>query len=327
LARDYSTGVRLAVAELNRAGRPWQLTTLECDGSAASLEAAVQRLRDDPSIALLVGTAGERLAVDSATALRRGGIDIAQVGPWAAGPQIEQDAAVVPLFASREHQLRRALQDLGSMGVVDVGVIYASAREQRVLGQGVDQLAQRMKLRTRSYVAPAGADFETWGRKVVVDSPVVLLFIGGSPELARLTQGVAAAGRQRYLVSLSDVDQTTLMQLNPARNVPLILTQVVPNPQTSSQPAVRSYRSLLKELYEEAPSHLSLAGYLAGRYAGQVVGRFDAGPPSRAELLQAFQRRPAADLGGFQIGFGADTRRGSSFVSQTLLTADGRLLG
>jgi ABC-type branched-subunit amino acid transport system substrate-binding protein len=326
LSRDYSTGVRIAVAELNQAGRPWQLVSLECDGSKPSLDAALQRVREDPSIALLVGTAGERLALDSAAALRREGIAIAQVGPWVSDVRAELDSAVLPLFASREDQLRRALQDLGTMGVVDVGVLYTSAREHRTLAAGVDALGARLKLRPRAYVAPTGADFADWGRKVAADSPVVLLFLGGSPELARLTQGIAAAGRQRYVVSLSDVDLTTLMQLSPARSVPLILTQVVPNPQSSTQPSVLAYRTLLKQLYEEAPSHLSLAGYLAGRYTAQVVGRFET-PPTRAELLASFQRRPSADVGGFQIGFAGDARRGSNFVSQTLLTKDGRLVG
>ena len=233
---------------------------------------------------------------------------------------------MLPLFASRDDQLRRAMQDLGTMGVSDVGVLYTSAREHQALAAGVEALGSRLKLRTRAYVAPADTDFAAWGQKLVTDSPVVLLFLGGSPELARLTQGIAASGRQRYVVSLSDVDMPTLMQLNPARSVPLILTQVVPNPQSSNQPAVRAYRTLLKQLYEEAPSHLSLAGYLAGRYAAQVVGRFET-PPTRAELLVTFQRRPAADLGGFQVSFAGEAKRGSSFVSQTMLTADGRLIG
>ncbi|RZT98043.1 ABC transporter substrate-binding protein [Rivibacter subsaxonicus] len=327
LSRDYSTGLRIAVAELNRGGRPWQLISIECDGSKPSLDAAVQRLREDGSIAMLIGTAGERLALESAAALRRDGVAIAQVGPWASDTRAEDDPAVLPLFASREDQLRRAMQDLGSMGVLDIGVVYSSARERQALAPGVELLGTRLKLRTRSFVAPAGADFAAWGAKIAGDSPVVMLFLGGSPELARLTQGIASAGRQRYVVSLADVDLPTLMQLSPARSVPLILTQVVPNPQTSVHPAVRSYRALLKELYEEAPSHLSLAGYLAGRYAAQVVGRFDAAPPSRAELLAAFQRRPGADVGGFQVSFANEARRGSSFVSQTMLTADGRLLG
>lgn len=326
LSRDYSTGVRLAVAELGQAGRPWQLISLECDGSKSSLDAALQRLRDDPSITMLVGTAGEHLALDSAAALRREGMAIAQVGPWVSDVRAEQDNAVLPLFASREDQLRRALQDLRTMGVVEIGVLYTGSREHQTMGAGVDALAARLGLRIRPYVANDGTDFSVWGRKVAMESPVVLLFLGGSPELARLTQGIATSGRQHYVVSLSDVDLTTLMQLNPARSVPLILTQVVPNPQTSTQPVVRAYRTLLKQLYDEAPSHLSLAGYLAGRYAAQVVGRFET-PPSRAELLAGFQRRPGADLGGFQVSFSGDLKRGSSFVSQTMLTADGRLLG
>ncbi|MGA0612745.1 ABC transporter substrate-binding protein [Caldimonas sp. KR1-144] len=326
LSRDYATGVRLAVAELNQAGRPWQLVTLESDGSAASLAQAVKRLRDDADIAMLVGTAGERLALASAAALRQEGLAIAQVGPWVADNTLDGDDTVFPLFASREVQLRRVLQDLGSMGVRELGVVYASPRERSALGAGVEALAARLSLRTIPLAAPVGADLAAWGASLAATSPVLQLFLGGAPELARFTQGLAQAGRQRYVVGLADVDMTTLLQIGPGKSVPLILTQVVPNPQSSALPVVRGYRALLKQLFDEAPSPMSLAGYLAARYAAQAIGRFET-PPSRAQALAELQRRPNADLGGFAISFGSGQRRGSQFVAQTMLTADGRLVG
>jgi hypothetical protein len=43
-------------------------------------------------------------------------------------------------------------------------------------------------------------------------------------------------------------------------------------------------------------------------------------------VLQHFRRRPPLELDGFSLGF-AQGARGSSYVTQTLLTADGRLVG
>ena len=160
---------------------------------------------------------------------------------------------------------------------------------------------------------------------IIIAAVLVLLFVGGTLELARFTQGLSQRSLQRYVVSLSDVDLTTLMQVGAGKAIPLILTQVVPNPQTSPLSVARNYRGLLKELFDEPPSHLSLAGYLAGRYASQVLKRIE-GPMSRATVLAEFQKRPAIDLGGYAIDF-HDRLRGSLFVTQTLLTADGRLVG
>lgn len=326
LSRDYATGVRLGMAELNQAGRPWQLITLETDGSAASLAQAIKRLRDEDGIAMLIGTAGERLSLASAAALRQEGLAIAQVGPWVADSVLDADDTVFPLFASREVQLKRALQDLGSMGVREIAVVYAGPHERSALGAGVEALAAKLSLRTVTQAAPAGADLAAWAASLPSASPVLQLFLGGAPELARFTQGLASVGRQRYVVSLADVDVTTLLQIGPGKSVPLILTQVVPNPQSSSLPVVRGYRALLKQLFDEAPSPMSLAGYLAARYAAQAVGRFET-PPTRAQVLTELQRRPSADLGGFAISFASGQRRGSQFVAQTMLTADGRLVG
>lgn len=326
LSRDYATGVRLGMAELNQGGRPWQLVTLESDGSAASLAQVAKRLRDEGEIAMLLGTAGERLALASAASLRQEGLAIAQVGPWVADNSLDGDDYVFPLFASREVQLRRALQDLGSMGVRELAVVYAGPRERAALGAGVDALAQRLSLRTVPLAAPADADLAGWAAAQPASAPVLQLFLGGAPELARFTQGLAQAKRQRYVVSLADVDMSTLLQMGPGKSVPLILTQVVPNPQSSPLPVVRNYRALLKQLFDESPSPMSLAGYLAARYAAQALARFEA-PPSRSQVLAELQKRPAIDLGGFAISFGAGQRRGSQFVAQTMLTADGRLVG
>ena len=328
LSRDYATGVQLGLAEFNRGGRAIQLVSLNTDGSPASLKQALASVRDDPSICALLGTAGGRLAVESVAAARREGLAIAHVAPWMADSRFDADDDVFALFASREMQIRHALSTLGGMGVSELGLVYPSARDQSALHAEVAEAAGRLKLRTQPFVAAAGEDLAALGTRMGPQTPVILLFLGGTIELSRFTQGLqslAARGAARYVVSLSDVDVPTLMQLSPSRSVPLILTQVVPNPQNSTLPAVQSYRSALKQLFDENPSHVSLGGYLAARYATHVLSRLP-GTPTRAETLAEFRKRSPADLGGFNVSFGPQ-RRGSSFVTQTMLLGDGRLLG
>ena len=72
---------------------------------------------------------------------------------------------------------------------------------------------------------------------------------------------------------------------------------------------------------------MSLAGYLAGLYAGQLFQRAGgAASATRETLLAELRKRTPVDLRGFRLDF-SDGRRGSQFVTQTLLTADGRLVG
>jgi len=56
-----------------------------------------------------------------------------------------------------------------------------------------------------------------------------------------------------------------------------------------------------------------------------VLGTLDAGA-SRSAVLAEFERRRPIDLDGYRIEF-TGPGRGSSFVSQTLLGANGRLIG
>jgi hypothetical protein len=47
---------------------------------------------------------------------------------------------------------------------------------------------------------------------------------------------------------------------------------------------------------------------------------------TRQSALAAFQRRAPVDLGGFHVSFNRE-RRAGAFVTQSMLTVDGRVIG
>lgn len=324
-ARDYGTGLRLAFAEGARAGqRVPRLTALETDGTPESVARALRTARDDGAQALL-GTVGERLALTSIAAARELGFEIAHLAPWLADTRFDADPSVLPLFASRELQVGHAMRSLAGLGVAELGLVYPDARTELALHPGIERTAEPLKLRTRRFTMPSGQDAAASAAAVPANLPAIVLFLGGTIELALFTQALARRALARYVVCLANVDTTTLMQLAPGRSATLVLTQVVPNPQSSQLEVVRSYRTTLKQLADEAPSPISLAGYLAGRYAVHALARLD-GSHGRAEVFAQLRRRPALELGGFRFDF-ARSARGSDFVDQTLLRSDGRLVG
>jgi hypothetical protein len=155
-------------------------------------------------------------------------------------------------------------------------------------------------------------------------SPRVLLFVGGTPELVRFSQGVEKQAVQRYIIAMSDVNLQSIQQMGMSRFTPMIATQVVPMV-NSNLPVVKAYRSALGRLYDEPPTPLSLAGYMSARYTHEVLQTVD-GNVNRSNVLQAFARRSAVDLGGFRIA--PDARaRGVAYVTQSMISADGRLVG
>jgi len=162
------------------------------------------------------------------------------------------------------------------------------------------------------------------GQKLNASTPAILLFVGGTPELAQFTQGLEKQARQRYIVALADVNLQTLLQMGAARNTPVIATQPVPMV-NASLPVVRKYRETMARLFDEPPTALSLAGFIAARYTFEVLNAVD-GALSRQSALAAFQRRASLDIGGFRISFDA-RRRSGVYVTQSMMALDGRLIG
>ena len=123
---------------------------------------------------------------------------------------------------------------------------------------------------------------------------------------------------------MSDVNLQNLQQLGMSRHAPVIATQVVPLV-NANVPLVKNYRDTLGRLFDEPPTPQSLAGYTAARFCLEVLHSAD-GTLTRASVLAAFQQRNAMELGGFRVD--PDTRRrGSAYVTQSMISIDGRLVG
>lgn len=329
VSRDFLIGSRAAWQEFNARGgwrgRAVQHTVLEVDGSTASLRQAVESVRALPNGLALCGTAGDRTAAQLVELLRLDPLEIAHVAPW-----LHQDLAAgaeqrtFPIFASRQEQIAHALRSLSVIGVPELGVVYASAQEQRLYDNEVQRIVRTLQLQLRLQTYAPAHSLQDLGRKLTPQTPPILLFVGGTPELAQFAQGLDRQDRQRYVIGLADVNLQTLNQLGAARNTPVMATQVVPMV-TASLPIVRAYRETLARLFDEPPTPQSLAGYIAARYAQDVLQTLEP-TATRAQVLQAFRQRNQLDLAGFRISFQAQ-RRSSAYVTQSMLTADGRILG
>jgi hypothetical protein len=232
------------------------------------------------------------------------------------------DERTFPIFAARQEQIAHAIKSLAVVGMQEIGAVYASSREYALYRDDLERTAAALKVRLQSY--RADGDLDRLGQRLTGQSAAVLLFIGGTPELVQFTQGLEKQSRQRYVVALADVNLQTLMQMGAARNTPVIATQAVPMV-TDSMAVVRAYRDTLGRLFDEPPAPLSLAGFIAARYTFEVLSDVD-GALTRQTALAAFQRRSPVDVGGFRVSFNRE-RRSASFVTQSMLTVDGRVIG
>ncbi len=327
VAKDFLIGSRAAWQDINKKGgvrgRQVQHLSLEIDGTPASLRAALAQLRDNPSCLVLSGTASDPLAAQLVTLLHEEKLDIAHVAPWLQNSTVNIDDRTFPIFATRQEQIGHALKSLTVMGVQDFGAVYASAREFSLYREDVERTAAALNLKIKS-IAPQ-ADLKTLGQRLDQNSAAIVLFIGGTPELVQFTQGLEKQSRQRYVIALADVNLQTMIQMGGSRSTPVIATQAVPTVNNSKLQVVRSYRETLARLFDEPPASLSLAGYIAARYTFEVLNDME-GALTRQNVLTAFQRRADVDVGGFRVSFNQQ-RRGSTYVTQSMLATDGRLIG
>jgi ABC-type branched-subunit amino acid transport system substrate-binding protein len=327
LSRDYGTGLQLAwtdTRDRRGPGASVAIVRFDSDGSDAAIADAIGRIKADRSIIGLVGSVGDGLAINVCAQAAAAGLAIAHIAPWMADTRHDADDGVICLFPSRESQFRHAMQLFQGMGVSRIQAVFTSERDLSLFRTEVESLARTLSLRVDLFSPRAGEDIRALAGRLAGTNGVAL-YLGTSLELSLLTQAMAARGDRRFVVGLGDSDYSVLRSLGIGVGVPLVLAQVVPNPQTSKVEVVGRYRTLLKKLFDEAPSPMSLAGFLAGQYAARLL-RDIAGPVSRESLLAQARRRPAHDLDGFRIDFQGG-RRGSSYVDHRMLKADGQLVG
>lgn len=326
VTKDFLVGSRTAWQDINArgglGGTPVRHLVLEVNGTPTSLRSAVDALKAESHCVALFGSAGDQTASQLVGLLARELPDLPHVAPWLQNVETVTSAATFPIFASRQDQIAHAIKSLSVIGINQVGAVYGSTAEYNAYRADLEQIARSLKL---SIVAYRGdGDLRDLAQSLTPDSPRVLLFVGGTPELVRFSQGVEKQAAQRYIIAMSDVNLQSIQQMGMSRFTPMIATQVVPMV-NASLPVVKAYRNALGRLYDEPPTPLSLAGYIAARYTHEVLQGVD-GPVTRTSALQAFARRSAVDLGGFRIS--PDNRgRGTAYVTQSMVAADGRLVG
>ena len=329
VSRDLLVGAQAAWKDFNARGglrgRPVQHVALETDGSPASLQAAWKTARADANCVALAGCAGNSVAVGLMELQRQAGVDaaIAHVAPWLQRADVALDDATFPVFADHHAQIGFAMKSLSTMGIREVGVVYANAATQAANRAELERTSATLKLRLQT-VAAAG-NLEQTARKLGAQAPSILLFMGGTPELAQFMQGMKGQTGQRFVVAMADVNLQTLSQLGSlTRTAPVVVTQTVPLV-NAGQPVVRAYRDALARYYDEPPTPLGLAGFIAARYTAMVLAGLDTAP-TRQNVLAAFQRRSTVDVGGFQVQYDKNKRSGY-FVTQSMLGTDGRVVG
>jgi hypothetical protein len=291
------------------------------DGSATELDKAWKQLRDDESCLATFGSCADAMAAQVTVRNSAERNELAHAAPWLQNAAIDISRGTFPIFSNREHQIQHALQSMSNVGIGSLSVVYQSERDRAINTQDIARIASNLKLGLRQW--PVEADLVAQSRRISATQVPLVLFVGGTPELVQFMQGWNRSGGIRYIVALADVNLQTALQMSGGKHVPVIGTQAVPVVSSSVRIAQR-FRVALAKYFDEPPTALSLAGYISARYTAQVMQ--SAKSLTRASIYEAFVRRSSMDLEGFRIEV-ENGRLQSAFVTQSMMSLDGRVIG
>ena len=326
VSKDFLAGSRAVWLDINsRGGIHGKNVThlaLETVGTPASLRVALDSIKDNPFCVVLSGSVGDRVASQILALSRQNELNFAHAAPWLQNSSLEVDDKTFTIFAARQEQISYALKNLSVMGMSEIGAIYATTADFSAYHFEVERIAAASHLKLQTFQGMG--DLQALGRKLTPRTPAVLLFVGGTPELAAFTNGMEKQARQRFVVALADVNLQTMADMGATRTTAVIATQPVPLV-NARLPLIRSYRETMSRLFDEPPTPLSLAGYIAARYTYEVLNDVE-GPLTRQSVLNTFRKKTDKNLGGFRVSFDAQGRS-TSYVAQSMMTPEGRLIG
>jgi ABC-type branched-subunit amino acid transport system substrate-binding protein len=139
---------------------------------------------------------------------------------------------------------------------------------------------------------------------------------------AAFVKAMKKAGQHPMLMTLSPVGAELLVQELGPDSRGIGVSQVVPYPWNNVVPVVRDYQKLSDK---GAYSYYGMEGYLMART--MIEGLKRAGRDlSRDKLVSSLESMSGADLGGYRINYGPNTRLGSRFVELTVIGQGGKIL-
>ncbi|MFZ2972491.1 MAG: ABC transporter substrate-binding protein [Ferribacterium limneticum] len=139
---------------------------------------------------------------------------------------------------------------------------------------------------------------------------------------AAFVKAMKKVGQHPMLMTLSPVGAELLVQELGTDSRGIGVSQVVPYPWNNVVPVVRDYQKLSDK---GAYSYYGMEGYLMART--MIEGLKRAGRDlSRDKLVSSLESMSGADLGGYRVNYGPNTRLGSRFVELTVIGQGGKIL-
>jgi len=207
------------------------------------------------------------------------------------------------------------------LGLKKIGVFYQDDAYGRVVLEGARISLQKRGLSpiVLGMYKRNTEEIEAGLQEIMAKQPDVVVMVGTYAACAGFIREGKRRGFNPIYMNVSFVGPDKLAELLGSDGDGVVVTQVVPPPD-SDYPAVKEYRTLLTQYFpKEKPNFVSLEGFLAARVL--VAGLKGAGKePTRTSFVAALENIRDLDIGaGNKISFGPDNHQGSQKVYPTVI--------
>ena len=258
--------------------------------------------------------------------------NIALVGTLTGAKEVQGAPNVYHVRTSYQNEIGQIVEQLSRMSIDRIALFYVDdafgnsgreAVEKALQARGAKPAAMAAYSKAPDQVIP------TIDRAVEIlaaaQPQAVIVVAVGDPvyEFVKRFRKLSPSPR---LVSISVVNPDAVVkQVGSAIAQGIGFSQVFPFPYNDTVRLVREYRSLLKKYAPDTqPNYFSLEGYVSGLVLVQAIKKAG-NNPTREKVIEALNKMPETDLGGFFVKFDTKSHNGSKFTELTVLAADGRL--
>ncbi|PAS98478.1 MAG: hypothetical protein CGU28_01185 [Candidatus Dactylopiibacterium carminicum] len=327
IGREYFSGAKIAFDQANEAGgvggRPIRFLQRDDGGDPARTVTNTKAFLDDGA-ELLFGFCSEA-CVEAAVGsefFRRSDVDL-----FAPLTGIEHPASagrITYLHPSLVEEMRQMLQRLGNLSLTRLGIVHTETPSMQAAYRAIQsELATQRLERPKSYtLRENAANSAEVIQALARDGIQAVIVMADAFSAGLLLKPLRQRDPAMFACLGSMVDLPTAQQLiGPDLSMGILVARAVPDPTNTLIPVVANFRRLLGRYLDEAPTAMSLEGYVAAQTLLAVLRRADS---PRRLAATARNRIGMVDLGGLKLNLGGT--RAINQIQLSMLTRDGRLI-
>ena len=336
LGQGLQQGLRLAIEKANAAGGIGgkKLRLVVKDDQYVpdeTVRLTKELIEQDKPIALAGyrGTANTMALIKSELLTQN---NIALVGTLTGAKEVQGAPNIYHVRTSYQNEIGQIVEQLSRMSISRIALFYVDdafgksgreAVENALSAQGRKPAATAAYDKTADQVIPT---IEKAVQTLVAAQPQAVIIVAVGDPVYEFVKRFRKASPSPRLVSISVVNPDAVVkQVGNSTAQGIGFSQVFPFPYNDTVRLVREYRSLMKKYSPDTqPNYFSLEGYVSGLVLIQAIKKAG-NNPTREKVMDALNKMPETDLGGFFVKFDAKSHNGSKFTELTVLAADGKL--